>query len=154
PVDHLVESFRISISESELRIFALNSTYVYKSDFASSIDESLLLAREWKLTASNDLEFADVNAPLLRPMLLFDKERTFKMTWNCDQDNFFGCNEIPGLFGVNDAKGIRFYQRGGQVSGTRGLNLVDRILNSSSYDFKENSLTLRNGAIFYEFTEQ
>jgi hypothetical protein len=154
PLAHLVESFRIRIRGAELRISALNSDYVYKTEFSNRIDDSPLLAREWKLAASNDPEFADINTPKLRPVLQFDGERTFKIAWNCDQDNVFGCSEIPGLFGVGDAKRIQFYRKGGQVSGTRGLDLVERILGSSSYDFEDNSLTLRKGATFYEFTEQ
>jgi heat shock protein HslJ len=149
PIQHLAEPYRMQIAKNELRLFAKDAIYTYKSDVTDSITNNPLI-KTWILSAATDPEFADIQRQQLIPTLLFDESRGFKLAWYCASGNTFGCDEIFGIFGVGAGGKILFYPTGWQQHAP-GSEFMQRILSASSYSFAEETLLLFNestGAMF------
>ncbi len=142
PIQHLAEPYRLHIAKNELRLFAKDAIYTYKSDVTASITNSPLI-KTWILSAATDPEFADIQKQQLIPTLLFDENRGFKIAWYCASGNIFGCDEIFGIFGVGAGGKILFYPTGWQQHAP-GSDFMQRILSSSSYSFTGDKLLLFN----------
>lgn len=150
-IQHLIEPYRIEITKNKLLIFAMQTTFTYKSDVTDSIENSPLI-RNWILTASTDPEFDEIQSQQLTPVLSFDDNRGFKIAWYCVPDNKFGCDEIFGIFGIGPGSKILFYKTGWH-NHAQGLDFMNRILNSSYYSVNTDTLILfnENSSTRFEF---
>ncbi|MDA0745514.1 MAG: META domain-containing protein [bacterium] len=149
-IGYLAKPFRLQVGENELRIFSPDGTFTFKSDVTGSLENSPLV-RKWVLKASTDPAFTEVQAQNLVPTLMLGEDRTFKISWYCVAENSFGCDEISGVFGIGANRKILFYQAGWKTH-AGGLELVERILEASTYTVEMDRLMLANGGMTYQFS--
>ena len=161
PWEHLTEPYRLQINKNKLKIHTNNSIYTYKSKFVNSVKNSPLIGKEWILTSSNAPEFELIKTHQLLPTLIFDENRGLDISWYCSDNNILGCNRRGGLYGIGDGNTILFYSklnssysRPDDLENLEDLDLVERILKSSSYSVEGNLLTLSNesASTLFEFT--
>lgn len=136
-ISHLTKPYRIEIDKNDLHIYAGSGAFHYRSAASDSVRNSELTSlKNFRLNESTDPEYPAIQSQLTIPTLIFDDDRTFKLTWyGSDNDSLFESNQLSGIFGLGEDGTVLFYQMEGSYTGPGSIaeNFMQRILESSSY---------------------